>query len=188
MLRLRNLGIPQDRIDEVRNAGTNPRTLDWPSPADGDVIEKKVINGQRVKAGDELYRIADHSQVWVIADVAESDIAAIKVGMPVTVTVRAARAEPVEGEGDVHLSGAEPGDAHRACPHRTAESRWPHENGDVRRRGVPDGRRRSAVISRSGQRGHRQRSAPGRAWSPRAKAASSRARSSSAAAAKAMSR
>ena len=98
MLRLRNLGIPQDRIDEVRNAGTNPRTLDWPAPADGDVIEKKVINGQRVMAGDELYRIADHSRVWVIADVAESDIAEIKVGMPVTVTLRAARADPVEGK------------------------------------------------------------------------------------------
>jgi len=98
MLRLRNLGIPQDRIDEVRNAGTNPRTLEWPAPADGDVIEKKVIKGQRVMAGDELYRIADHSRVWVIADVAEADIAEIKVGMPVTVTLRAARADPVEGK------------------------------------------------------------------------------------------
>ena len=98
MLRLRNLGIPQDRIDEVRNTGTNPRTLDWPAPSDGDVIEKKVINGQRVMAGDELYRIADHSRVWVIADVAEADIAEIKVGMPVTVTLRAARADPVEGK------------------------------------------------------------------------------------------
>ena len=98
MLRLRNLGIPQDRIDEVRDTDTNPRTLDWPAPADGDVIEKKVVNGQRVMAGDELYRIADHSRVWVISDVAESDIAEIKVGMPVTVTLRAARADPVEGK------------------------------------------------------------------------------------------
>ena len=62
MQRLRNLGVPQSRIDEVRKTGTNPRTIDWPSPADGDVIEKNVINGQRVMAGDELYRIADHSQ------------------------------------------------------------------------------------------------------------------------------
>ena len=62
----------ESRIDEVRETGTNPRTLDWPAPATGDVIEKKVINGQRVQAGEELYRIADHSQVWVIADVAES--------------------------------------------------------------------------------------------------------------------
>ena len=97
MQRLRNLGVPQSRIDEVRKTNTNPRTIDWPAPADGDVIDKKVINGQRVVAGDELYRIADHSRVWVIADVAEADIASIKVGMPVTVTLRAMPTEPVDG-------------------------------------------------------------------------------------------
>jgi Cu(I)/Ag(I) efflux system membrane fusion protein len=98
MLRLRNLGVPQSRIDEIRKTGGNPRTLDWPAPADGDVIEKKVINGQRVMAGDELYRIADHSDVWVIADVAEADIAEVKVGTPVTVTLRALPTQPVEGK------------------------------------------------------------------------------------------
>ena len=38
MQKLRNLGVPQSRIDEVRKTQTNPRTLDWPSPAEGDVI------------------------------------------------------------------------------------------------------------------------------------------------------
>jgi membrane fusion protein, copper/silver efflux system len=98
MQRLRNLDVPQSRIDEVRKTGTNPRTIDWPAPADGDVIEKKIINGQRVAAGDELYRIADHSHVWVIADVAETDIPSVKVGMPVQVTLRSERAEPLEGK------------------------------------------------------------------------------------------
>jgi Cu(I)/Ag(I) efflux system membrane fusion protein len=97
MQRLRNLGVPESRIREVREKGVNPRTIDWPSPATGDVIEKRVINGQRVAAGDELYRIADHSHVWVIADVAESDLAELKVGTPAAVTVRAYPAEPVEG-------------------------------------------------------------------------------------------
>jgi Cu(I)/Ag(I) efflux system membrane fusion protein len=96
--RLRNLGVPESRIKEVRATGANPRTLDWPSPATGDVIEKKGINGQRVKAGDELYRITDHSHVWVIADVAESDLPAIKIGTRATVTVRAYADRPVEGE------------------------------------------------------------------------------------------
>jgi len=98
MLRLRNLGIPQSRIDEVRKNNTNPRTIDWPAPATGDIIEKRVINGQRVMAGDELYRIADHSHVWVIADVAEADIGSIKVGTPVTVTLRADPSRSVQGE------------------------------------------------------------------------------------------
>jgi membrane fusion protein, copper/silver efflux system len=95
--RLRNLGVPESHIREVR-AGKNPMSLVWPAPATGDVIEKRVINGQRVKAGDELYRIADHSHLWAIADVAESDLSAVKVGTRATVTVRAYAAEPVEGE------------------------------------------------------------------------------------------
>jgi Cu(I)/Ag(I) efflux system membrane fusion protein len=98
MQRLRNLGVPQNRIDEIRKTGMNPRTLDWPSPAEGDVIEKKIINGQRVMAGDELYRIADHSRVWLIADVAESDIAMIEVGMTATVSLRAMPSQPLEGK------------------------------------------------------------------------------------------
>jgi Cu(I)/Ag(I) efflux system membrane fusion protein len=96
--RLRNLGIPESRLKEVRETGGNPRTLDWPSPATGDVIVKNVINGQRVKAGDELYRIADHSHVWVIADVAEANLSAVKMGTRATVTVRAYMGQPIEGE------------------------------------------------------------------------------------------
>src|SRR5947199_7612585 len=95
---LPNLSVPESRMRDVREKGVNPRTIDWPSPATGDVIQKRVINGQRVMAGDELYRIADHAHVWVIADVAESDLAAVKMGTRATVTVRAYTAQPIEGE------------------------------------------------------------------------------------------
>jgi Cu(I)/Ag(I) efflux system membrane fusion protein len=96
--RLRNLAVPESRIREVREKGASPRTLDWPAPATGDVIEKKIINGQRVQAGQELYRIADHSHLWVVADVAESDVAMIKLGTRASVTVRAYAAQPIDGE------------------------------------------------------------------------------------------
>ena len=98
MQRLRNLGVPESRVREVREKGVIPRTIDWPSPATGEVIVKRVINGQRVMPGDELYRIADHSHVWIIADVAEGDLSAIKVGTRATVAVRAYMAQPIEGE------------------------------------------------------------------------------------------
>lgn len=97
MQRLRNLDVPEARIDEVRKTMTNPRTIDWASPATGDIVEKKVIEGQRVAAGDELFRIADHSRIWVIADVAEADIGEIKVGARATVTLRSFPTEPHEG-------------------------------------------------------------------------------------------
>ena len=97
MQRLRNLGLSESRIREIRDSGTNPRTIDWPAPADGTVIVKRIINGQRVVAGDELYRIVDLTNVWVIADVAEGDLADIKLGAPASVTFRAYRSQPVEG-------------------------------------------------------------------------------------------
>jgi Cu(I)/Ag(I) efflux system membrane fusion protein len=98
MQRLRNLAVPESRIQEVRSKGINPRTLDWPAPTMGTVIDKKIINGQRVMPGEELYRIADLSHLWVIADVAEADLSAIKIGTRATVMVRAYMAQPIEGE------------------------------------------------------------------------------------------
>jgi Cu(I)/Ag(I) efflux system membrane fusion protein len=97
MQKLRNLDVPAGRIDEVRETMTNPRTIDWASPATGDIVEKKVIQGQRVMAGDELFRIADHSRVWVVAEVAEADIGEIEAGMHAMVTLRAFPAEPQDG-------------------------------------------------------------------------------------------
>jgi Cu(I)/Ag(I) efflux system membrane fusion protein len=96
--KLRNLDVPEARIEEVQRTKENPRTLDWPSPTTGDVTAKNVIKGQFVKAGDELFRIADHSRVWVIAEVAEADIGDIVVGTPATITLRAFPNEPHEGK------------------------------------------------------------------------------------------
>lgn len=96
--KLRNLGVPETRIGEVRKTRENPRTLDWPSPTTGDVTSKSVINGQFVEAGDELFRIADHTRMWVIAEVAEADIRDIAVGTPAIVTFRAFPNAPRKAE------------------------------------------------------------------------------------------
>ena len=37
-----------------------------------------VIEGQMAKAGEELYRLADLTSIWVIADVAEQDLGQVK--------------------------------------------------------------------------------------------------------------
>jgi Cu(I)/Ag(I) efflux system membrane fusion protein len=60
--RLRNLSVPESQIKEVREKGTNPRTVDWPSPATGDVIEKRIINGQRVTPVSSF--IASPTMTW----------------------------------------------------------------------------------------------------------------------------
>jgi Cu(I)/Ag(I) efflux system membrane fusion protein len=52
-------------------------------------MEKKVIEGQMAKAGEELYRLSDLGSIWVMTDVAEQDIALVKVGAPAKVDFRA---------------------------------------------------------------------------------------------------
>ncbi len=61
-------------------------------------MEKKVVAGQMVKAGDELFRLADLSSIWVIANVAEQDIGMVKIGAPARMTFRAYPGEVFEGK------------------------------------------------------------------------------------------
>ena len=119
MQRLRNLAVPESRIREVRETGTNPRTIDWPAPADGTVIVKRIINGQRVIAGDELYRIVDLSHVWVIAEVAEADFTDIELGTPSHPAGQPEQSD--RGQGHLHIPGHQARDAHRARAYRAAE-------------------------------------------------------------------
>ena len=65
---------PEPVLDELKRTREPVMSIDWPSPVSGVVMQKKVIEGQMVKAGDELLRLADLSNIWVIADVAEQDI------------------------------------------------------------------------------------------------------------------
>ncbi|MCB1911686.1 MAG: efflux RND transporter periplasmic adaptor subunit [Rhodocyclaceae bacterium] len=63
--------------------------LTFRSPATGFVLEKKAVEGMRFMAGTAIYRIADLSTVWVIADVYEKDLARVKVGDVAKVTLDA---------------------------------------------------------------------------------------------------
>lgn len=87
--RLLNLGAPEAFIDEVKRTRRVPDAIAWPAPLSGVVLERNAVDGQGFKAGDVLFRIADHSVVWVMAQVAEGDLGAIEPGQSVKVTTRA---------------------------------------------------------------------------------------------------
>jgi len=50
------------------------------SPVNGTVVEKMALQGKQVMPGEDLYKIADLSQVWVIADLYEEDAPLLRVG------------------------------------------------------------------------------------------------------------
>jgi membrane fusion protein, copper/silver efflux system len=75
--------IGADEIAEVERTGQVRRTLTLRSPASGFVLEKKVVAGQRIMAGDALYTVADLRDVWVEGEVFEQDVGAVRVGQTV---------------------------------------------------------------------------------------------------------
>jgi Cu(I)/Ag(I) efflux system membrane fusion protein len=87
--KLLNLGLPESYIKSIPLKGELSPSLDWLSPVDGVLMKKNVVVGVRSMPGDELYRLADVSTVWVIADVPEQDVGRIKTGDKVTVSVLA---------------------------------------------------------------------------------------------------
>jgi multidrug efflux pump subunit AcrA (membrane-fusion protein) len=59
------------------------------APVSGVVLEKKAVAGMRFMPGDTLYQLADLSSVWVIADVPEQNIGALRLGSHARVSVEA---------------------------------------------------------------------------------------------------
>jgi len=86
--RLENLAVPNEVIVEIERTRKVPTTIVWSAPRDGIVIERNVKDGMRAAAGEVLFRIVDHSLVWVLADVPERDLGKVTEEQRATVRVR----------------------------------------------------------------------------------------------------
>lgn len=87
--RLKNLNVPGEEIARLMKTGRAARTAPVVSPMDGVIMEKAAIQGMRFAPGDTLYRIADLSSIWILAEVFERDLAAVHAGQDVTVAIAA---------------------------------------------------------------------------------------------------
>ena len=81
--RLTYWDIPEGEIADIERSGQVRKTLTLHSPATGYVLEKNLVAGQRIMAGEALYRIADLRTVWVEGEVFEQDLADTRVGQVV---------------------------------------------------------------------------------------------------------
>jgi len=85
--RLLLAGMSQAETAEVERGGSPHRQVTMKSPMSGVVVAREVNLGAHVRAGALLYRIADPSQVWVVADVFEQDLPHVAVGQEVRVEI-----------------------------------------------------------------------------------------------------
>ena len=77
------------RLRNLQVAGQAGARQVFHAPASGVVLEKEAIEGGRFMPGDALFRIADLSKVWIIADVYEQDLARVQVGQTAQVALEA---------------------------------------------------------------------------------------------------
>jgi RND family efflux transporter MFP subunit len=73
---LMNLGMSQVQIREVAKNRTATALMQVRAPEDGVILARNIARGLRIDRSLELYRIADISHVWVLADLhgAEADL------------------------------------------------------------------------------------------------------------------
>ena len=99
-LRLQNLGAPAEFIAEIEKSGAVPSSATLASPRSGVVLERMAIDGMMAAAGETLFRIADTSSVWIIADVPEYELASVQRGAAATVRFRSLPGRVFSGNVD----------------------------------------------------------------------------------------
>src|SRR5215211_5472236 len=87
--RLAYLDISENEIGDIERSGEVHRAVTVRSSARGHVLEKNVVVGQKIMAGDALYRVADLRTVWVEGDIFEQDLLSVRVGQMMHADVQA---------------------------------------------------------------------------------------------------
>jgi Cu(I)/Ag(I) efflux system membrane fusion protein len=97
---LRLFDVPESDIEAIAKGDAPKRTITFNAPLSGTVLDKPAVDGMRFNAGDMLFRIADLSEVWVIAQVPEQDLAVVREGQTATLTLPAMPGETLTGAVD----------------------------------------------------------------------------------------
>lgn len=87
--RLRQWNIPESEIARLEQSGQVQREVTFDSPVSGYIIERNALPNQFVLPDTKLYTIAGLSEIWVYAQVFQTDVGRLTIGDPATVTVDA---------------------------------------------------------------------------------------------------
>lgn len=72
-------------------AGTDVTGFSVSSPVAGTVVERNAVVGQIADPQDQLFTVADLSQLWLITDVYEKDLSRVEAGQDVRIRTQAFR-------------------------------------------------------------------------------------------------
>ncbi|NII11692.1 HlyD family efflux transporter periplasmic adaptor subunit [Oleiagrimonas sp. C23AA] len=92
------------------------------SPVDGYVAQRHVQPGQHIQAGQALMVVVPLHNLWIDANLKETDIAGVRIGQPVTITTDAY--DDVTFHGKVVGLAAGTGSAFSLLPPENASGNW----------------------------------------------------------------
>jgi multidrug resistance efflux pump len=87
------VGMGQNGQPKMGFLGAGDTRVDVQAPVDGIVIAEPVAIGATVAAGQPIVSIVDPTQLWVNANIEETNIGRVRVGQPVTVHIDALGAD-----------------------------------------------------------------------------------------------
>lgn len=91
-------GINPNQIEELEQRREASTHMTIYAAIGGTVIHKNALEGRYVKEGENLYQIADLSNLWIRADIYEYEMAWVKIGHEVEITAAAYPGEKFKGK------------------------------------------------------------------------------------------
>ncbi len=79
--------LAEDQIREIERTGKPIRNVTLYAPASGYIVSRNAFARQRITPETELYKLADLSRVWILADVFEIDAPRVRVGQVAVVSL-----------------------------------------------------------------------------------------------------
>jgi len=98
--RLRLLHMPESEIKRMEAKGEPLLEVTLVSPVRGHIMKMNVRNGLKFEPGSTLYRLNNHSKLWLQADIYEEDLPFIKLGRNVEFEIQGRPGEKYEGTVD----------------------------------------------------------------------------------------
>jgi Cu(I)/Ag(I) efflux system membrane fusion protein len=87
--RLRLWDVSDAQMAALERRGKAEPVLTVYAPSSGIVLKREAVPGKYVDPGTTLYEVADLSTVWISADIYESEVAAVTLNQPASVTFAA---------------------------------------------------------------------------------------------------
>lgn len=106
--RMRQAGMTESQIRLVETTGKLQPRLSISGSVDGVITEVGAREGMTVTPGMTLFRVADLSTVWVLAEVPESQASAARPGQLVTATAAGLPGQTLTGKVDAILPDVNP--------------------------------------------------------------------------------